>query len=499
MKHYLNFNIDNYFSTIDTCSVLTNISVYLVQPKEKVELFFWSDEIFELPLVGVSDDFIFIWNPWVLPKHFQMGFTSGPGTDMAVGIILLYKLAMCFLIPVAIGVFFTLMMISILFHYNAHNTPWQNKLYSFYLIIGKGIRYLEQLLWIYITQFRKNKYVFISFCNIFQIGWRLAPRKDLHRFLIYFYRKQVNKEALVALWDASIHILHFYIFYYRFLFWFIIYWVKIDQFQKNNKPYYRTSHPDENANLLSWWSGNYDYHPATAKGGPTNEYHNDRFFTELAGLEIGWTILPAIILIIIGIPSFNLLYSTLEECSPEITYKVIGHQWYWSYETQDIPKTLTDLLKSDPTAIAGKVKNKNIITKIIYNYFHFDSYLKRPQKQENEVGMRTTMYPRLLNVDRRLVIPIKTDIRYIITSADVLHSWAIPSLGVKMDACPGRLNEVMFQINKKGTFFGQCSELCGIGHGFMPIVIEAMPKDDYSSVMTSTILGKIIIKLKDEI
>lgn len=164
-------------------------------------------------------------------------------------------------------------------------------------------------------------------------------------------------------------------------------------------------------------------------------------------IEIVWTITPSLILMLIAVPSFALLYSIDEVIDPVITLKVIGHQWYWSYEYSDF---------SD--------KNGNAIA--------YDSYML--QDDDLVPGQL-----RLLEVDNRVVLPLKTHLRVLITSADVLHSWAIPSLGVKMDACPGRLNQVSLYINREGTFFGQCSEICGIQHGFMPIVVESLKINDF--------------------
>jgi cytochrome c oxidase subunit 2 len=164
-------------------------------------------------------------------------------------------------------------------------------------------------------------------------------------------------------------------------------------------------------------------------------------------IEIAWTVTPSIILIFIALPSFALLYSTDELVDPSITIKAIGHQWYWSYE-------YSDYTESDDSSIL------------------FDSYMI--PEDDLELGQL-----RLLEVDNRVVLPINTNIRVIITSADVLHSWAIPSLGVKCDAVPGRLNQTSLFLKREGVFYGQCSELCGANHGFMPIVVEGVTLDNY--------------------
>jgi cytochrome c oxidase subunit 2 len=158
-------------------------------------------------------------------------------------------------------------------------------------------------------------------------------------------------------------------------------------------------------------------------------------------LEIVWTIVPAVLLLIIAIPSFALLYAVDELVTPALTLKVVGHQWYWSYEFSDY----------------SLVSNENLL---------FDSYML--VDEDLSIGDL-----RLLEVDNRLVLPINTHVRLIITAADVLHCWTIPSFGVKLDACPGRLNQVSLFIKRKGVFFGQCSEICGVNHGFMPIVVES--------------------------
>lgn len=166
-------------------------------------------------------------------------------------------------------------------------------------------------------------------------------------------------------------------------------------------------------------------------------------------IEIVWTITPSIILMLIAIPSFALLYSMDEVVDPAVTVKAIGHQWYWSYEYSDYTNDVGE-------GIA------------------FDSYMI--PEDDLELGQL-----RLLEVDNRVVIPVNTHVRLIITAADVLHSWAVPSLGVKCDAVPGRLNQVSLFVKREGVFYGQCSELCGINHGFMPIVVEAVSLDDYIS------------------
>nr|BBJ21209.1 cytochrome c oxidase subunit II [Lymantria lucescens] len=168
-----------------------------------------------------------------------------------------------------------------------------------------------------------------------------------------------------------------------------------------------------------------------------NKYIN-RFLLEGQMIEVIWTILPAITLIFIALPSLRLLYLLDELNNPLITLKSIGHQWYWSYEYSD------------------------------FNNIEFDSYMIKPQ------NMKLNNF-RLLDVDNRIVLPMNNQIRIMVTASDVIHSWTIPALGVKIDANPGRLNQTNLFINRPGIFFGQCSEICGSNHSFMPIVIESIP------------------------
>nr|YP_009509567.1 cytochrome c oxidase subunit II [Tubuca capricornis]AUN44984.1 cytochrome c oxidase subunit 2 [Tubuca capricornis] len=163
----------------------------------------------------------------------------------------------------------------------------------------------------------------------------------------------------------------------------------------------------------------------------------NRYMLENQPIEVIWTSIPAIILIFIALPSLRLLYLLDEVNSPSLTLKTIGHQWYWSYEYSD------------------------------FLHLEFDSYMT-PSNELSESGFR------LLDVDNRTVLPMNTQIRILISAADVIHSWTVPSLGVKADAIPGRLNQTSFLINQPGLFYGQCSEICGANHSFMPIVIESI-------------------------
>lgn len=171
-------------------------------------------------------------------------------------------------------------------------------------------------------------------------------------------------------------------------------------------------------------------------------------FTHASLLEIVWTIIPALILLLIAWPSFVLLYSLDEYIDPSVTLKVVGHQWYWSYEYSDFAVEKGSL--------------------------NFDSYMVAT----NDLTLGAF---RLLEVDNRVVLPVKTHIRLLITAADVLHSWAVPSFGVKVDACPGRLSQASIFIKREGTFYGQCSEICGVNHGFMPIVVKTVSVNTYTN------------------
>nr|YP_003345011.1 cytochrome c oxidase subunit II [Moringua microchir]BAI53149.1 cytochrome oxidase subunit 2 [Moringua microchir] len=167
-------------------------------------------------------------------------------------------------------------------------------------------------------------------------------------------------------------------------------------------------------------------------------------------IEIVWTILPAVILILIALPSLRILYLMDEINDPHLTIKAIGHQWYWSYEYTD------------------------------YEDLAFDSYMIPTQD----------LLPgqfRLLETDHRMVVPMESPVRVLVTAEDVLHSWAVPALGVKMDAVPGRLNQTAFIAARPGVYYGQCSEICGANHSFMPIVVEAVPLQYFES-WSSTML-----------
>nr|QIQ26173.1 cytochrome c oxidase subunit II [Coelorinchus multispinulosus] len=168
----------------------------------------------------------------------------------------------------------------------------------------------------------------------------------------------------------------------------------------------------------------------------------DKLISDSQEIEIIWTVLPAVILILIALPSLRILYLMDEINNPHLTVKAVGHQWYWSYEYTD------------------------------YGDLGFDAYMIPTQD----------LLPgefRLLETDYRVVLPTNSPLRILTSAEDVLHSWAVPALGVKMDAVPGRLNQTTFINARPGVFYGQCSEICGANHSFMPIVIEVVPLKEF--------------------
>nr|YP_005088202.1 cytochrome c oxidase subunit II [Chiloscyllium punctatum]AEX57325.1 cytochrome c oxidase subunit II [Chiloscyllium punctatum] len=170
----------------------------------------------------------------------------------------------------------------------------------------------------------------------------------------------------------------------------------------------------------------------------------NKYILDSQEIEIVWTILPAIILIMIALPSLRILYLMDEINDPHLTIKAMGHQWYWSYEYTD------------------------------YEDLTFDSYMIQTQ------DLTPGQY-RLLETDHRMVVPMESPIRVLVSAEDVLHSWAVPALGVKMDAVPGRLNQTAFIVSRPGVYYGQCSEICGANHSFMPIVVEAVPLEHFET------------------
>ena len=173
---------------------------------------------------------------------------------------------------------------------------------------------------------------------------------------------------------------------------------------------------------------------ASANPNPSKRTHN-------VAVEVLWTLIPCLILIVIAVPSFKILYKQDAIPKADLTIKAIGYQWYWGYEYPD----------------------ENII---------FDSYMVEDKDLKAN-------QPRLLAVDNEVVVPVNKVVKVLITANDVLHAWALPSFGVKRDAVPGRINETWFKAEKTGTYYGQCSELCGIKHAFMPITVKVVSEEEY--------------------
>nr|YP_010944237.1 cytochrome c oxidase subunit II [Nectoneanthes uchiwa]WLW41603.1 cytochrome c oxidase subunit II [Nectoneanthes uchiwa] len=169
---------------------------------------------------------------------------------------------------------------------------------------------------------------------------------------------------------------------------------------------------------------------------------------EAQAIEAIWTILPAFILLFLALPSLQLLYLTDEIVEPGVTVKAIGHQWYWSYEYTD------------------------------FRDIEFDSYMLNTEDL-------TEGQFRLLEVDNRVVLPMNIEVRLLVSAADVIHSWTVPALGVKADAIPGRLNQLSFITQRPGIFYGQCSEICGANHSFMPIAVESVDTNSFVSWVNS--------------
>ena len=208
--------------------------------------------------------------------------------------------------------------------------------------------------------------------------------------------------------------------------------------------------------LFVLWMLYYVFVHFNAKANPSSEK-----FVHSSLLEIVWTILPAVILMFIAVPSFGLLYTLDDLIDPSLTLKIIGHQWYWSYEYSDYA-----------TLEGGESLN-------------FDSYMVATDDLTHGAF-------RLLEVDNRVVLPVNTHIRLLITAADVLHSWAVPSFGIKIDACPGRLSQASLFIKREGIYYGQCSEICGVNHGFMPIVVRGVYVDTFIQWISSKLDNLIL-------
>jgi cytochrome c oxidase subunit 2 len=191
--------------------------------------------------------------------------------------------------------------------------------------------------------------------------------------------------------------------------------------------------------LLLWVMVRYR---ASANPVPTRTSHN-------TFIEVVWTLLPVLILVGIAIPSIDLLRAQYKQPKADLTVKVIGHQWYWSYQYPDNG-------------------NFEVVSNVLSD------------EKDKETGQ-----PRLLGVDERMVIPVNSVIKVIVTSDDVIHSFAVPAFWTKMDAVPGRLNETWFKVTKPGVYYGACSELCGAKHGYMPISVQVLPAEQFAEWVKS--------------
>jgi cytochrome c oxidase subunit 2 len=252
----------------------------------------------------------------------------------------------------------------------------------------------------------------INVCNIFN---------QIKNFMMFFFQNMDSstawqmyfQDAASPVMEGIINLHHYLMFFILFIFFFVL--------------------------ILMVRTLMYFHSNASTANTASNVVHG-------TVLEIVWTVIPSLILIVVALPSFALLYSIDEIIDPALTIKCVGHQWFWSYEYSDFESKI--------------------------GHINFDSYMIA--EDELEFGEL-----RLLEVDNRIVLPVNTHIRILVTAADVLHSWAIPSLGIKIDACVGRLNQTSVFILRCGVFYGQCSEICGVGHANMPIVIEAVTIDKY--------------------
>ena len=176
-------------------------------------------------------------------------------------------------------------------------------------------------------------------------------------------------------------------------------------------------------------------------------------------IEVIWTVGPVFVLLLLAVPSFQLLSAQYTpETEPEMTIKATGFQWYWGYEYQD---------EEGGEDVA------------------FDTYLLTDADRADAGKEDRAVYPRLLAVDNEIVVPVDTTVRLLVTAGDVMHSWAMPAFGVKMDAVPGRLNETWFNVDAEGLYYGQCSELCGKDHAFMPIAVRAVSRDQFDAWITA--------------
>ncbi|WP_285670552.1 cytochrome c oxidase subunit II [Paralimibaculum aggregatum] len=184
-------------------------------------------------------------------------------------------------------------------------------------------------------------------------------------------------------------------------------------------------------------------------------------FTHNAAVEVVWTAVPVLILVVIAIPSLRLLDAQMTVPTPELTIKATGNQWYWDYEYPDEGIEMSAYMIGSPA-----MDGQNMLTDEV-------------RAQLKEYGYSEDEF--LLATDTRIVVPADTNVHLLVTGADVIHNWAMPAFGIKIDAIPGRINEAWFNVSEPGTYFGQCSELCGLAHAYMPIVVEVVPQEEYDA------------------
>lgn len=297
----------------------------------------------------------------------------------------------------------------------------------------------------YIISFYFLIEVLLNYCYMYYIEISYIYRKCFYNF----YKKQFINGLFFTKRNS------FYVFLI----------LLIEILQTPNLEYYYTQHKffkfDSNLHMVK-------FKDFIKSQGLEYRYY---FYSDVK-LEFIWTLFPSIVLLLLAIPSFGLLFSVEKVSAPELTIKVIGHQWYWEYQYMDYIQ-YNEIIENHLYKFI--YKNKSEDNYIIESYMINDEDLKKGQY-------------RLLEVDKKLVLPINSSIRVLITSDDVLHSWAVPALGIKVDACPGRINELVMKIRNIGIFYGQCSELCGWYHGFMPIVIQTLKPEDFKIWALSSFL-----------
>jgi cytochrome c oxidase subunit 1 len=317
------------------------------------------------------------------------------------------------------------------------------------LILQKLIKLVKNIVWSKINKsYLKIKYfnniiIFYFFIIIFFfINFNIIFTGDNNNFYKLDMQEPVTPIAY------GIMKLHDHILFFLVIILFIVSYLLYDTYNYGYYDLYKNKTMDIlypnlldklNLRIYKWWK----YWPKKINLIYSLKYHK---ITHGSMIEMIWTVLPAILLIFIAIPSFILLYAMDELINPMLTVKVIGHQWYWSYEFSDY------------------INNEDLKNNIWETKVKFDSYMiNDAELQKGDL--------RLLKTDKPLFLPKNTHIRFIITASDVLHSWSVPAFGIKVDAVPGRLNQISTYIKNSGIFYGQCSELCGVNHAFMPIEI----------------------------